>query len=165
MIATMPEPAPARSQAASNEAPAGFHRVALGLDGSGAILPILRSHDNARSPRRIWLIFIGITAVHDQVSAVQRGGEEPLVALEFQFRRHHPAGIRQHAVGRHDDVTFNAQRRRLRCHGRQSYCEIVCTTLETGRVLTVGNLASFRSSSSYCGNVCTGALATILTTL
>ena len=35
MIATVPERTPARSQAASNEAPAGFHRVALGLDGIG----------------------------------------------------------------------------------------------------------------------------------
>ena len=42
MMATVPESTPARSQAASNEAPAGFHRVALGLDGSGAIAPIVR---------------------------------------------------------------------------------------------------------------------------
>src|ERR1700692_2093033 len=106
-----------------------------------------------------------MTAVHDQVGTVQRGGEEPLVALEFQFLRHHPIGVRQHAVRRHDDVTFHAKRRHVCCRARQRYCEIVCTTLETGRVLTVGNLASFRISSSYCGSVCTGALATILTTL
>src|ERR1700730_6807539 len=106
-----------------------------------------------------------MTAMHYQVGAVQRGGEELLVAFEFQFLRHHPIGIRQHAVGRHDDVTFDAKRRHVRCRVRQSYCEIVCTTLETGRVLTVGNLASFRISSSYCGSDCTGALATILTPL
>ena len=43
MIATVPLPTPARSQAASNDAPAGFHSVALGLDGSGAseaIVPV-----------------------------------------------------------------------------------------------------------------------------
>jgi hypothetical protein len=42
MIATVPEFTPACSQAASNEAPDGFHSVALGLDGSGASAPIVR---------------------------------------------------------------------------------------------------------------------------
>lgn len=48
---------------------------------------------------------------------------------------------------------------------RQGYSEIVWTTLETGRALTVGSLASFASSSSYCGSVCTGVFARIATTL
>ena len=39
------------------------------------------------------------------------------------------------------------------------------TTLETGRWLKVGSLASFSISSSYCGSDCTGALARMATTL
>ena len=42
ITATVPERTPARSQAASNEAPAGFHKVALGLAGSGASAPTER---------------------------------------------------------------------------------------------------------------------------
>ena len=42
ITATVPARTPARSQAASNEAPAGFHKVALGLEGSGASAPIDR---------------------------------------------------------------------------------------------------------------------------
>ena len=49
--------------------------------------------------------------------------------------------------------------------GRLGYSEIVWTTLETGRALTVGSLASFVSSSSYFGSVCTGVFARIATTL
>ena len=101
--------------------------------------------------------------MHDQVGAVERGGEELLVALEFQLVRHHAIGVRQHAVRRHDDIAVNTQTRHL-CAG-QIYSEIVCTTLETGRELTVGSLASLRISSSYCAMVCTGALAFIWTTL
>ena len=37
---------------------------------------------------------------------------------------------------------------------RWRYSEIVVTTLETGRVLTVGSLTSLSSSWSYCGSVC-----------
>jgi len=46
-----------------------------------------------------------------------------------------------------------------------SYSETVVTTLDTGRWLTVGSLASFMSASSYCGSVCTGSFARIATTL
>ena len=49
--------------------------------------------------------------------------------------------------------------------GRQGYSEIVWTTLETGRALTVGSLTSLASSSSYCGSICTGVFARIATTL
>ena len=102
-----------------------------------------------------------MAAVHDEVGAIEGGREELLVALEFQFVRHHMRGVRQHAVRRHDDIAFDAQCR----HGQRPratvYSEIVCTTLETGRSLTVGNLASLRTSSSYCGSVCTGNLAFI----
>ena len=52
--------------------------------------------------------------MHDQVGAVEGGGEELLVALEFQFVRHHAIGVRQHAVRRHDDIAFDAQRRHRR---------------------------------------------------
>ena len=100
--------------------------------------------------------------MHDQVGAVERGGEELLVALESQFVGHHVGGIRQHAVSRHDDIAVNAQSWH---RARPVYSEIVCTTLETGLELTVGNLASLRISSSYCASVCTGALAFICTTL
>ena len=159
MIATMPE---RNAGAVAGRLERGAGRIPQRRPGIGRIgrdRADLAGQDDPLSLRRVRLIFEGIAAVHDQVGAVQRGGEEPLVALEFQFVRHHPIGVRQHAVGRHDDVTFDAQRRHRRCRGRQGYCEIVCTTLETGRSLTVGSLASFRSSSSYCGSVCTGALA------
>jgi hypothetical protein len=43
--------------------------------------------------------------------------------------------------------------------------DTVCTTLATGRVLTVGTLTFLSSSSSYCASVCTGALGFIWTTL
>jgi hypothetical protein len=49
--------------------------------------------------------------------------------------------------------------------GMTAYSATVVTTLETGRWLKVGNLASFSICSSYCGNVCTGALERIATTL
>src|SRR4051794_34438851 len=100
-----------------------------------------------------------MAAVDDQVGAVQRGIEEFLVALELQLVRHHTICIRKHAVGGYDDVAVDAV-----C-GHGCYSEIVCTTLETGRELMVGSLASLSSSSSYCGSVCTGALAFICTTL
>ena len=108
--------------------------------------------------------------MYDQVGAIEGGGEEPLVALELQSLRHHALGVRQHAVGRDDDIAVNPQ-----WHERYptdsevwraiGYSEIVCTTLETGRALTVGSLTSFWSSSSYDAMVCTGALAFICTTL
>ena len=37
MTAAVPDVTPACSQAASNEAPAGFHNSAFGLAGSGAV--------------------------------------------------------------------------------------------------------------------------------
>ena len=109
---------------------------------------------------------LGIAAVQDQVGAIEGSSEEALVALELQFVRHDVAGVRELPVRRDDDIAFDAQRR----HGfvrsaEAGYSEIVCTTLETGRELTVGSLASFSRSSSYCGMVCTGALARIATTL
>ncbi len=91
--------------------------------------------------------------MHDQVGVVEGVGEELLVALELQSVRHHAIGVRQHAVGGDDDVTFDAQRGHRRVELCADYSEIVCTTLETGRELTVGSLASLRTSSSYCGRV------------
>ena len=102
--------------------------------------------------------------MQDQVGAVEGGGEERLVALELQFVRHGVAGVGQHAVRGDDDVAFDAQRR----HGARvaaRYSEIVCTTLDTGRELTVGSFRSLTMSSSYCARVSTGALARIATTL
>ena len=101
-----------------------------------------------------------MAAVHDQIGAVERGIEESLVAFEFQRVRHLAVRIREHAVGGHDDVAVDA----MSGHPRR-YSEIVCTTLETGREVTVGNFASFISASSYCGSVCTGAFGFICTTL
>ena len=57
--------------------------------------------------------------MHDQLGAVEGGGEEPLVALELQLVRHEVVGIRQSAIGGDDDITFDAQRR----HGNRNYCE------------------------------------------
>ena len=94
-----------------------------------------------------------VPAVDDQVDLIERRREELLVALEFQRLRHHAARIRQHAVGGHDDITVDAEGRAQRCRDREDYSEIVCTTLDTGRELTVGSLASFKTSSSYCAMV------------
>jgi len=45
-----------------------------------------------------------------QVYAVKGGGKEPLVALKLQCIRHHAFCVRQHAVGRHDDIAFDTQK-------------------------------------------------------
>jgi hypothetical protein len=45
------------------------------------------------------------------------------------------------------------------------YCETVCTTLETGRVLATGTFRVLISASSYSGNVCSDVFALICTTL
>ena len=42
MIATVPEVTPASALAVSKEAPAGFHSVAFGFAGSGAVARTLR---------------------------------------------------------------------------------------------------------------------------
>ena len=99
--------------------------------------------------------------MHDQIGAVEGGGEEFLVALELQFVRHHVGCVRQPAIGGDDDIAFDTQPG----HVARNYSEIVCTTLETGREETVGSLTSLTSSCSYCGSTCTGALARIATTL
>ena len=57
---------------------------------------------------------------------------------------------------------FDAQRRHSLVAA--DYSEIVCTTLETGRELTVGSLASLMTSSSYLAMVWIGDLAFIATT-
>jgi len=103
--------------------------------------------------------------MNDQVGAVESGGEKSFVAFEFQLNRHYAIGVRQHSVGGYDDIAVNVKRRRGRCHTPLAYSEIVCTTLETGRELTVGSLASFKTSSSYRAMVSTGAFAFICTTL
>ena len=100
--------------------------------------------------------------MHDQVGAIKGSGEESLVALELQFVRHDVTGVRQHAVRGNNHVAFDAQRHL--CVAPR-YSEIVCTTLETGRELTVGSFRSLTMSSSYWASVCTGALARIATTL
>ena len=97
-----------------------------------------------------------------------------------------PRGVRDHAVGGHDGETFDAigaghvrgsslyaapANAKGRPCGRPSSLQFDdCystsrTTLETGRWLTVGSLASFISSSSYCGSDVTavrGFMCTIL---
>ena len=100
--------------------------------------------------------------MQDQIGAIESGGEERLVALELQFVRHDVARVRQHAVRGNDDVALDAQRHL--CVAPR-YSEIVCTTLETGRELTVGSFRSLWMSSSYWARVSTGALARIATTL
>ena len=97
MIAMVPERTPARSQAASSDAPDGFHRTDLGLDGSAAIESTLR---------------VNTTRLRfGEVGAVESGVEKLLVALELQLVRHDITGIRQHAFRRDDDIAFDAQRR------------------------------------------------------
>ena len=103
----MPVPTPARSQAASKEAPAGFHKVALALEGSGASAPILRGQMTRFRLRRVRLVLERMAAVHDEVGVIKSRREKLLVALEFQCVRHHLLGVRQHAVGGHDDVSVN----------------------------------------------------------
>jgi len=108
---------------------------------------------------------MGMSAVHDQVGPVEGGCEKSLVTFKFQFLRHDTIGVRQHAVGGHDDITVEMKRRHRNSRAGPAYSEIVCTTLETGRELTVGSFTSFMSSSSYCGSVWIGAFAFICTTL
>ena len=74
----------------------------------------LAGQDDALALRRVRLILMGMAAVHDQRGAVEGGGEESLVALEFQFVRHEVARIRQHAIGGDDDIAFETQRRHRR---------------------------------------------------
>ena len=87
----------------------------------------------------------------DQVGSIKGSREELLVALEFQRLRHYVPLIRQPSVGGYDDIAFDVECRHSVL--REDYSEIVCTTLDTGRELTVGSLASFKTSSSYCGRV------------
>ena len=89
--------------------------------------------------------------MNNQVGTIECTIKELLVTFEFQRVRHHVPGVRQHSVGGDDDITFNAESRH--CVLCEDYSEIVCTTLDTGRELTVGSLASFNTSSSYCGSV------------
>src|ERR1700722_4110645 len=97
------------------------------------------------------MTFVRAPAVDDQVGTIEGRREELLVALEFQRLRHHVPLIRQPSVGGYDDIGFDAECRHSLL--RDNYSEIVCTTLDTGRELTVGSLASFSTSSSYCGRV------------
>src|SRR5664279_4382935 len=102
--------------------------------------------------------------MYEQVGGIEGGCEEPLVALELQFIRHHVIGVCQHAVRRHDDIAVDTQSRHAGQAGA-AYCDTSVTTLDTGRWLSVGSLASFTNCSSYCGRLFTGALARIATTL
>ena len=108
---------------------------------------------------------MGIAAMHDQVGRIEGGREEPLVTLEFQLGRHHAIGVRQHAVRGHDDVAVDVQC----CHGVVAcglrYSEMVCTTLFSGRLLTVGSFMSLMKLSSNSARVFTGALGLMCTTL
>src|SRR5579864_7099699 len=69
-----------------------------------------RQHD-ALSLWRVWLAFMRVAAMDDQVGTIKSGGEELLVALELQRVGHDPAGVRQHPVGGHDDIAFDAEPR------------------------------------------------------
>ena len=90
--------------------------------------------------------------MHDQIDPIERAFEELLVGPELQRIRHDTICVGEHAIGRNDDVAFNTQD-----DGR--YSEMVCTTLESGRVLTVGSFILLVTSSSYLARVCTAALA------
>jgi len=165
MTAAPPERMPAKSQAASNEAPDGFHKLAFGLDGSGASEATLRVRTiRFRLGEFGWLSPEWRPCTIR--SARSSGGEELFVALKLQLVGHHAIGVRQHAVRRDDDIAVDAKCRHwgMARPGR-SYCVTSVTTLETGRWLTVGSLASLRTSSSNSGSDCTGALARIATTL
>ena len=74
------------------------------------------------------------------------------------------AGIGAEISAQRSTTRFEVPETAVRERGA-AYSATVVTTLETGRWLKVGNLASFSICSSYCGNVCTGALERIATTL
>jgi len=101
----------------------------------------------------------------DEVGAIEQGLEPALISGEFQRLRHLPLGVGEHPVGRDDDAALDLQRCRADVRHIDPYSEMVCTTDDTGRVETVGSLASFRSASSYCASVCTGTFGFIATTL
>jgi hypothetical protein len=80
--------------------------------------------------------------MNDEIGAIQRRREEPLVALEFQRIRHDAVGIGQHAIGRNNDIALDVMRWHGCAKSPSDYCETSVTTLETGRELTVGSLIS-----------------------
>jgi hypothetical protein len=89
------------------------------------------------------------------------------VTIEIGTRQCRSRAMRRKSTGRGPIISradFSAipisLRQRAKIHS-----ETVCTTLLTGRLLTVGSLTSFKSASSYCERVCTGAFAFICTTL
>ena len=138
MMATVPERTPARSQAASNDAPAGFHSVDFGLDGSGAIASMLRVNTTRLRFGEFGWSSNELRPCTIRSARSRASVKNFLSPSNFKLFRHHAIGVRQHAVAGHDDIAFDAQCR----HGSvvaADYSEIVCTTLETGRELTVGS--------------------------
>ncbi len=78
--------------------PGRIPKCGFGIGWVGRDRAYSSGQDNPLSPRRVRLALKGMSAMHDQVDAIEGGCEEFLVALEFQFIRHHAIGVRQHAV-------------------------------------------------------------------
>ena len=109
IIATVPERTPARVAGGLERSSRRIPQRGFGIGRIRRDRADRPGQDDPLSLRRVRLVLIGIAAMHDQVGAIEGGGEKLLVALEFQFVRHHASGVRQHAVRRHDDIAVNAQ--------------------------------------------------------
>ena len=68
----------------------------------------LAGHHQTLALRSVWAAFVGMSTVHDRGSTVEFALEEGLICIVADNVRHDAVGIRDHAVGGNDDVTFDA---------------------------------------------------------
>jgi len=106
-----PTGSPTAANAASNEAPSGFHNKAFGLDGWGAIAGTLWVRISRRRCRAFGLLFLGVAAMHDEVNPIEAALEERRIGLELQRVRITRGGVREHPVLRDDGISFNLAQR------------------------------------------------------
>ncbi|MGY4454623.1 hypothetical protein ACVWZR_009283 [Bradyrhizobium sp. i1.3.1] len=84
MIATVPEATSAKAQASSKLACSGFHSVRVRhLRVDGECLD-LAGEDQPLALRRILLLLVRVSAVHDDRGSIERLLEKALVAFEHQ---------------------------------------------------------------------------------
>ena len=154
----------------------GSRARALAFRGSRGEAVDPARQDQPAPARGARAAFAGMAAVDQGTSAAsQRGVEESLIGFELERVRLHAAarprscrrrtrwrGLRCGRAGAcavsliPQPATRQMQRAAVAGRPSQSYMQraaqsTVRTTLEVGRVLTVGSFCSFISSSSYCG--------------
>ena len=71
----------------------------------------LTGQDEPFSPRGARSAFMGMPAVHNDGGTVECGLEKALIGLVADRIRHLAFGVGEHAVGRNDDVAFDASHR------------------------------------------------------